>query len=47
MKISVVTVCYNSANTIEDTIKSVYNQEFHDYEYIVVDGGSSDNTLEI
>lgn len=47
MKISAVTVTYNSAKTVEDTIKSVLGQEYKDYEYIVVDGGSKDETVEI
>ena len=47
MKISVVTVTYNSEKTVEDTIKSVLRQEYKDYEYLVVDGGSKDNTVEI
>jgi glycosyltransferase involved in cell wall biosynthesis len=47
MLISVVTISYNAENTIERTIKSVLNQEYETIEYIVVDGGSSDNTLNI
>lgn len=47
MKISIITVCYNSANTIEDTLKSILNQTYTNYEYIIVDGDSKDNTLEI
>lgn len=47
MKISIITVCYNSANTIEKTIHSVGNQTYCNIEYIIVDGGSSDGTLEI
>lgn len=47
MKISIITVCYNSSNTIEKTILSVANQTYHDIEYIIVDGSSSDGTLEI
>lgn len=45
--ISIVTVCYNSEKTIERTINSVLVQEFLDYEYIIVDGASTDKTLEI
>ena len=47
MKISIITVCYNSAKTIEDTIKSVLMQTYHDIEYIVIDGASSDGTCRI
>ena len=47
MKISVITVCYNSAATIRDTVESVVAQDYPDVEYIIVDGGSSDHTLNI
>ncbi|MCK4822282.1 glycosyltransferase, partial [bacterium] len=47
MKISIITVCFNSAKTIEDTIKSVLSQDYEDIEYIVVDGKSTDGTLDI
>ena len=47
MKISIITVCLNSEKTIEQTIKSVVSQEDCDYEYIVIDGNSTDRTLEI
>ena len=47
MKISVVTVTFNSAQTVADTIESVLKQQYEDYEYIVVDGGSKDGTVEI
>ncbi len=46
-KVSIITPCLNSEKTIEDTIKSVLNQTYKNIEYIVVDGGSSDRTMEI
>ena len=45
--ISIATPCWNSAKTIERTIKSILFQEFKDYEYIIIDGGSTDGTLDI
>lgn len=47
MKVSIITVCYNSSATIEDTIKSVKSQTYKDIEYIIVDGGSTDSTNQI
>lgn len=47
LKISVITVCFNSASTIQDTIDSVAKQTHGDIEHIVVDGGSTDRTMEI
>lgn len=47
MKISIITITYNSASTVEDTIQSVASQDFPDIEYIIVDGLSKDRTLEV
>lgn len=47
MKISLITVVYNNANTIERTIQSVLNQTYSDIEYIIVDGFSKDGTTDI
>ena len=47
MKISVITVCYNSAGTIKDTLESMASQRHKDFEHLIIDGGSKDRTLEI
>ena len=47
MKISIVTATYNSGKTVRDTFKSVLMQNYDNYELIVVDGGSKDDTVEI
>ena len=46
-KISIITIAYNSERTIEQTIKSVISQSYPHKEYIIVDGLSTDNTLNI
>jgi glycosyltransferase involved in cell wall biosynthesis len=47
VKVSIVTVAFNSAATLEDTMKSILAQTYADIEYIVVDGNSNDGTLDI
>ena len=47
MKLSIITICYNSEKFIEKTIQSVLSQTFTDYEFIIIDGKSTDKTLEI
>jgi glycosyltransferase involved in cell wall biosynthesis len=44
---SIITVVYNGGATLEEAIVSVTSQRFRDWEYVIVDGGSKDNTLEI
>lgn len=47
MKVSIITVCFNSAATIRNTIESVLEQNYPDIEYLIVDGGSTDETMSI
>jgi len=47
LKVSIVTITYNSEKTLEETINSVLSQSYKNIEYIIVDGNSSDKTIEI
>ena len=47
MKISIITATYNSGRTLRHTIESVLRQTYQDIEYLIVDGCSKDDTLEI
>lgn len=47
LKFSVITVCYNSEKTIQRTLQSIKGQTYKNIEYIIIDGGSTDKTLEI
>jgi glycosyltransferase involved in cell wall biosynthesis len=46
-KFSIITVTYNAGAVLEDTIQSVITQTYRNVEYIIVDGGSKDHTLDI
>ncbi len=46
-KISIITISYNSEKTIEETIQSIVSQEYPNLEYLIIDGGSKDKTLDI
>lgn len=46
-KISIITICYNLLNQIEPTLISIANQVFQDFEWIVIDGGSKDGTVDV
>jgi glycosyltransferase len=47
MRVSIITICYNRIRTIEKAILSVLNQDYHDIEYIIIDGNSMDGTKRV
>ena len=47
MELSIITVNYNDASGLERTIQSVVSQTFRDFEFIVIDGGSSDGSVDV
>ena len=47
IKFSIITPCFNSGRTIERTLKSLASQNYENFEYIIIDGLSSDNTIQI
>ena len=47
MKFTIITVVYNGENSIAETINSVIEQSYEDFEYLIIDGKSSDRTVEI
>lgn len=47
MKLSIITITYNNAEGLRRTIQSVQSQTFHDFEHIIVDGGSTDGSVEV
>jgi glycosyltransferase involved in cell wall biosynthesis len=47
MKLSIITINLNNSSGLKKTMESVFNQDFCDYEYIIIDGGSTDNSLEV
>lgn len=47
MKVSIITATYNSASTINDTLQSLNNQSYENIEYIIIDGASKDNTIDV
>ncbi len=47
MKVSIITICYNAADTIEETIQSLIAQDYTDIEYLIIDGASTDESMGI
>ena len=47
MKVSIVTICYNNGESIKQTIDSVLSQDYHNIEYVIIDGASTDSSMEV
>ena len=47
MRVSIITVCFNSESTIVDTLRSVSSQSYQEIEHIIIDGGSHDGTIDL
>ena len=47
MRLSIITICYNNSEGLERTIRSIESQTCKDFEYIVVDGASQDQSVEV
>ena len=47
MKFSIITINYNNVEGLRNTVKSVVNQTYTDYEFIIIDGGSTDGSVEV
>jgi glycosyltransferase involved in cell wall biosynthesis len=47
MKITIITVCFNSSETVLDALRSIHSQDLQDLEHIIIDGGSTDGTIEL
>ena len=47
MKVSIITTCFNREKTIRDSIESVLSQDYQNIEYILIDGASTDKSVEI
>lgn len=47
MRYSIITINYNNKDGLEKTINSIFSQTFHDYQFIIIDGGSTDGSIDI
>ena len=47
IRVTIITVCYNAGDSLKETIRSVLKQTFKEYEYLIIDGKSSDRSMDI